>query len=307
MKLIDKICLIAIVMIIFGGVASAAQVWVSEDPAYTAVKYSGLTATIKVTIKNTADHVQYFKMSQAYQGSLADGEYIYWKIAWADPKAVRMIKSRYGELGGDYGWKIPAKSTKTVCFKLYATGRMGSIPVYIVKQDSDNATYWPLINEPGLMASWFSPSELELLNPTLDIKKWKGHFTFNLVKNDSFDEKIEGLVRAPIVPVNSKLTYSSPKAFVDKGTAVDANIATWDVVWAAGSSSSKHFEYTYTWPTSTSGAPPTSSAYSKSISGSSKSSSSSVPTKQTGVPYGLLVVGALVTAAGVGYAKFMRK
>lgn len=303
MKVIDKICLIAIVMIIFGGIASAAETWVQEDPNYTAVAYKDLTATITVTIKNTADHVQYFKMSQSYKGNLNDT--ISWKIDWADPQAVRMLKSRYGTLGGDYGWKIPAKSTKTVSFKLYAVGKMGSIPTYIVRQNEDNNTYWPLLNEPGLDASWFSPSELELLNPSLDIKSWKGHFTFNLVSSDQFDEKVSGLIRAPIVPVNSKLTSSDPDAFVDTGTAVDANIATWDVTMEP--SSSKHFTYTYSWPVHTTGAPPTSSAYSKSISGSSKSSSSTVPTKQTGVPYGLFVVGALVAAAGVGYAKFMRK
>ncbi len=75
---LDKISIILIISIFaFSGimsseVASGAETWVSEDPNATSYRISHLTATIKVTIKNTNDHVQYFKMSQVYQGSLAD-------------------------------------------------------------------------------------------------------------------------------------------------------------------------------------------------------------------------------------------
>jgi hypothetical protein len=70
-------------------------------------------------------------MSQVYQGSLTDNSTIKWLIDWTDPTAVKMVKSRSPELGGDYGWPIKAGETKTVSFKLRATGLMGGIPTYI--------------------------------------------------------------------------------------------------------------------------------------------------------------------------------
>lgn len=306
---IVKICAILIVSIlVFSGItelstSSGAETWVSEDPAATSYKISDLTATIAVTVKNTNNHVQYFKMSHVYQGSLSEGSTINWSIAGTKPTAVKMVKSRSPELGGDYGWPIKAGETKTVCFQLNAVGKMGGIPTYIAKEGSDEGNYWPLINEPGLLGSWFQPNELEILNPSLDIKKWKGTFTFRLTNYD--DQKVYGIVRAPVVPTNSKLVYSSPKAFVDSKTAVNTNIAAWNVVMAPDAS--ERFVYTYVYPISSS----SSSSVAKTPSlccpkSSAASSTKSVPSKETGVPYGLFIVGALVTVAGIGYARFMR-
>jgi hypothetical protein len=257
-----------------------------------------LTASIKVTIKNTNDHVQYFKISQVYQGSLADNSTIKWDIDDTNPTAVRMVKSIQPD--GDYGWPIKAGETKTVWFKLNAVGPMGEIPSYIINIDSTNKTYWPLINEPGLMGSWFTPNELEVLNPTLDIKKWTGTFSFRVTNID--DQKVYGIVRAPIAPVNSKLTSSNPDAFIDDETVVSTGIAAWNVILNPGQSQT--YTYTYVWP-KTSSSSSTAQAGSQTLTTSS-GSNPSVPSKQTGVPYGLFIVGTLVTVAGVAYARFMR-
>lgn len=303
---LDKISIILIISIFaFSGimsseVASGAETWVSEDPSATSYKISHLTATIKVTIKNTNDHVQYFKISQVYQGSLADNSTLQWDIDWTNPQAVKMVKSRSPELGGDYGWPIKAGETKTVCFKLNAVGSMGGIPSYIVNMDSTNKTYWPLINEPGLLGSWFTPNELEVLNPTLDIKKWTGTFHFRVTNVD--DQKVYGIVRAPIAPVNSKLTSSDPDAFIDDETVVSTGIAAWNVVMEPDTY--KDFSYTYVWP-KTSSSSSTAQAGSQTLT-TSTGSDPSVPSKETGVPYGLFIVGTLVTVAGVAYARFMR-
>ncbi len=295
------ISIVAFSGIISSGISSGAETWVSEDPSATSYKISHLTATITVTVKNTNDHVQYFKMSQVYQGSLSDNSTIKWLIDWTDPTAVKMVKSRSPELGGDYGWPVKAGETKTVSFKLRATGMMGGIPTYIINEDSTNKTYWPLINEPGLEGSWFQPNELEILNPTLDIKKWTGHFTFRLTNFD--DQKVYGIVRAPVAPTGSKLTSSSPKAFVDDETVVNSGIAAWNVIM--NPDTYKDFSYTYKWPNTRSSSS-IAKASSASITTNSGSDDSTVPSKTTGVPYGLFVVGALVTVAGVAYARFMK-
>jgi hypothetical protein len=302
---LDKISVILIISIVaFSGIISSevasAETWVSEDPTATSYKITHLTASIKVTIKNTNDHVQYFKMSQVYQGSLADNSTIQWLIDDTNPTAVKMVKSRSPELGGDYGWPIKAGETKTVWFKLNAVGPMGEIPSYIINIDSTNKTYWPLINEPGLMGSWFTPNELEVLNPTLDIKKWTGTFSFRVTNID--DQKVYGIVRAPIAPVNSKLTSSNPDAFIDDETVVSTGIAAWNVILNPGQSQT--YTYTYVWP-KTSSSSSTAQAGSQTLTTSS-GSNPSVPSKQTGVPYGLFIVGTLVTVAGVAYARFIR-
>ena len=179
---------------------------------------------------------------------------------------------------------------------------MGGIPTYIMNADSTNKTYWPLINEPGLEGSWFQPNELEILNPTLDIKKWTGHFHFRVTNYD--DQKVYGIVRAPIAPTSSKLTSSSPDAFIDDASLASGGIAAWNVVM--NPDTYKDFSYTYTWP-KTSSSSSTAKASSASLTTSSGSSGdSTVPSKTTGVPYGLFVVGALVAVAGVAYARFMR-
>lgn len=301
---INKICIMLIISIVaFSGIISlgmsSAETWVSEDPSATSYRISHLTATITVTVKNTNDHVQYFKMSQVYQGSLSDNSTIKWVIDWTDPTAVKMVKSRSPELGGDYGWPIQAGETKTVSFKLDATGMMGGIPTYIINQDSTNKTYWPLINEPGLEGSWFQPNELEILNPTLDIKKWKGHYTFRLTNED--DQKVYGIVRAPVAPTSSKLTSSSPKAFIDDASLASGGIAAWNVVMSPDTY--KDFSYTYVWPMTSSSSSAAKAASGSITIGNGSSGDSTVPSKTTGVPYGLFIVGTLVTVAGVAYAK----
>ncbi len=95
-----------------------------------------------------------------------------------------MIKSISPELGGDWGWKINPGETKEVTFKIDAIGRLGQIPSYISNAEAVENIYWPLLNEPGLFASWFWPNEIEMLNPSLDLKYWKGTFDFNLINYD---------------------------------------------------------------------------------------------------------------------------
>jgi hypothetical protein len=301
---LDKKIYIASALIIaflFIGVSSGAESWTTENA--TSLRISDLTATIHVTIKNNNNHVVYFKMSQEYQGSLALNSTISWLTDWTSPPAVKMVKSRYTALGGDYGWKIQPGETKTVSFKQSAVGPMGDVGSWIINIDASDQVYWPLVNEPGLMTSWFVPSELEMLNPGLDIKKWTGTFTFTLTNID--DVKVSGIVRGPVIPTGSKLIASNPQVtYIDKETAVNTNIAAWDVTMEPGSSRS--FSYTYEWPSSASGSGSTAQAGTKSISVDSGDEGTSVPTKQTGVPYGLFIVGALVAAAGIGYARFMR-
>ncbi|MBU4535552.1 MAG: hypothetical protein KKF16_06980 [Euryarchaeota archaeon] len=303
---VDKICIVLILILAFAGMSWGSEVWVQENPEATSYKFSDLSAEILVTIKNNNDHVQYFKISHAYQGSLAEMENntILWVIDWTSPAAVKMVKSRYPELGGDYGWKIQPGETKSVCFKLSAVGQMGQIPSYIIRADSDQGTYWPLVPEPGLMASWFVPNELEILNPNLDILRWKGNFSFRLTNVDS--TRVSGIVRAPIVPVDSKLTYSNPRAtFLDDELAVDTQIASWDVVMEPGAS--RVFNYVYEWPMGRTSSSTTQGRSSSIPTAGAQENTTSVPTRDTGVPYGLFVVGALVAGAGVVYAKFMRQ
>ena len=303
---VDKICIVLILILAFAGISTGAETWVQENPEATSYKFSDLSVEVLVKVKNNNDHVQYFKISHAYQGSLAqiENNTIFWLIDWTSPAAVKMVKSRYPELGGDYGWKIQPGETKSVCFKLSAVGMMGEIPSYIIRADSDQGTYWPLVPEPGLMSSWFVPNELEILNPNLDIQRWKGTFRFRLTNVDS--TRVSGIVRAPIVPLDSQLTYSNPKVtFIDNELALDANIAAWDVVMEPGAS--RLFTYTYEWPRARSSSSATQAHRSSIPTTSAEKTPTSVPTGETGVPYGLFVVGALVTAAGVVYSKFIRK
>lgn len=307
---INKICIMLIISIFaFSGIitfgTSSAETWVSEDANATAFRLSHLTATITVTIKNTNDHVQYFKISQAYNpdNKLTNG--LNWTIDWdhTSPTPVRMVKSIQSD--GDYGWPIKAGETKTVTFKLNANGLFGGTGSYFKNLDSTDQTYWPLVNEPGLIGSWFYPDELGVLNPTFDIKKWTGHFHFRVTNVDN--QKVYGIVRAPIAPINSKVTSMSSlsvaKAFIDTETVVSSSIAAWNVVLNPGADTD--LQYTYVWP-KTSSSSSTAKASSSLINAGGSSGDSTVPSKTTGVPYGLFVVGALVTVAGVAYARFMR-
>ena len=307
---LNKICVLLIVLAAFVGIACGniannnvsygAETWIKANETH--VFYSGLTATIHVKIKNTKDHVQYFKISNVYTGSLVNNSTIRWVIDWTSPQAVKMVDAVSPDLGGDYGWKINPGETKEVSFKLNAVGAMGEIPTYIVNAGAQDNKYWPLIPDPGIYSSWFQPSEIEMLNPDLDLKSWKGTFSFLLTNHDS--NTVSGIIRAPIVPTDSKLTYSNPKAtFTDKDLVMNGNIAAWDVT--IGADAGKWFTYTYEWP-STSSSSSGQGTFSSTVPKTSAASTPSVPTKETGLPYGLFVIGGVLAAGGLVYARFMR-
>lgn len=281
------------------------QAWVQEQSSEVLFTY--LESTITVTIKNNNDHVEYFKISQRYQGSLDPATPIYWNVVWTDPSALKMIKYMSDVDEDDLGWKIQPGETKTVSFKLVAYPTpTANYPNYI-QQPGMNNTFWPLLNEPGLQASWFLPNEIEYLNPSLDLKSWKGHFCFWIKNYDTTRPKVSGIVRAPIVPIDSNLTYSNPQVtFIDKQISW-ANTAAWDVTLYPGQS--KHYSYTYQWPQSSSSSTSkgsSSSAASSIPTTAAATTNASVPTSQTGVPFALFVVGAIIIAGGVTYAKFFR-
>lgn len=274
------------------------QTWINYPESN--VKMTDLTATITVTIKNNKDYVQYFKISQLYQGSLAENETIKFIVDWTDPQAERMIDPVSPELGGDYGWAIQAGETKTVSFQVSATGPMGDIASWISEGSATPNTYWPLIPDMGLQASWFMPNEIEILNPNLDLESWCGTFSFTATNSASYP--VAGIIRGPIIPTDSRLTSSSPQAFVDNEVAFNTNVAAWDI--HLDPSESQAFTYTYEWPIEGDFNPfgngqnfvPTSTA----------KNATTVPTPTTGSPYGLLLIAVLVIGAGLGYAKFLR-
>ncbi|EKQ55288.1 MAG: hypothetical protein B655_0437 [Methanobacterium sp. Maddingley MBC34] len=281
------------------------QAWVQEQSSEVLFTY--LESTITVTIKNNNDHVEYFKISQNYP--LGNGtDTLTWKIAWTNPSALKMIKYQSDIDADDLGWKIQPGETKTVSFKLVAYPAMtSSAPKYIAQPGETNtSTFWPLLNEPGLQASWFLPNEIEYLNPSLDLVSWNGHFCFWIKNYDTTNPKVSGIVRAPIVPIDSNLTYSNPQITYTDKEVPWANTAAWDVILYPGQS--KHYSYTYQWPaTSSSSYKGSASSASYNIpTSAAASTNASVPTSQTGLPFGLFVVGAIIIAGGVTYAKFFR-
>ncbi|WP_321423287.1 hypothetical protein [uncultured Methanobacterium sp.] len=281
------------------------QAWVQEQSSEVLFTY--LEATITVTIKNNNDHVEYFKISQNYP--LGNGtDTLTWKVAWTDPSALKMIKYQSDIDTDDLGWKIQPGETKTVSFKLVAYPAMSSLaPKYIAQSGEVNSTFWPLLNEPGLQASWFLPNEIEYLNPSLKLQSWNGHFCFWIKNYDTKYPKVSGIVRAPIVPIDSKLTYSNPQITYTDKEVPWANTAAWDVTLYPGQS--KHYSYTYQWPatSSSSTSKGSSAAAASSIpTTAAAATNTTVPTSQTGVPFGLFVIGAIIIGAGVTYAKFFR-
>ncbi|EKF86136.1 hypothetical protein [Methanobacterium formicicum] len=283
------------------------QTWVSEQNSE--VKFTYLESTITVTIKNNNDHVEYFKISQKYTGTLdtTSGSPIYWKVVWTDPCALKMIKYMSDVDEDDLGWKIQPGETKTVSFKVTATNFGEVNPNSYIRQPGANNTFWPLLNEPGLQASWFLPNEIEYLNPSLDLISWKGHFCFWIKNTDTTRPKVSGIVRAPIVPIDSSLTYSNPQVTYTDKEVPWANTAAWDVLLYPGQS--KHYSYTYQWPatSSSSTSKGSSAAAASSIpTTAAAATNTTVPTSQTGVPFGLFLVGVIIIGAGVAYAKFFR-
>jgi len=312
---LNKTCVVLIIIVAFAGIAFAGtaygenqtpvgmrETWIR--PTQTHVGMTGLTATIRVRIKNNKDHVQYFRISHVYTGSLAAGDKIEWVINWTDPAAIKMIDAVSPELGGDYGWRINPGETKDVAFRVNAVGGMGEIPDIILNPDAVDNRWWPLIPAPGLMASWFQPNEIEVLNPNLDLKSWKGTFTFLLTNHDS--RTVSGIIRAPIVPVDSKLTYSNPQAtFTDRDMVMNSGIAAWDVT--IGADASRWFRYTYEWPIPFPTPPDPGIGIAAAVPKPIAPPTPTVPTREAGLPLGLFVIGGVLAAGGLIYARFIDK
>ena len=278
----------------------ANETWIKSNQ--TNVYMTNLIATIHVCIKNNNDHVEYFKISHTYTDSLTTP--INWTIVNTDPKASTMIDAVSPQFGGDLGWKINPGETKEVTFTVKAVGNSTNtlLKFFISNLNAQENIYWPLIPDPGLYSSWFQPNEIEVLNPNLDLKSWKGQFSFNLVNTAS--SSVSGIIRAPIVPTDSKLISQSPKqnAFADKNLVANANIAAWDVTIG---SESQHYEYAYLWPSDSSSPSGTGKATST-IPKTSAASTPSIPTPETGLPYGLFVIGGVLAAGGLIYARFIK-
>ncbi len=307
---LNKLCVGIIVLVALLGasytalnnnVAYGAETWIT--PSNVSVYMTDLTSVITVRIKNNNDHVQYFKISQRYTDTLDSP--INWVIDWTDPPAVKMVDAVSPELGGDWGWKIQPGETKTVKFKLRAVRNSTTEPLtfVILNQASQPNNYWPIIPDPGIYSSWFWPNEIEMLNTNLDLQYWRGKFCLLLINTDS--HSVSGIIRAPIVPLNSKLVYSNPKrTFIDNELMWNGNIAAWDVTIPAGGD--KGITYTYVWPASKSSSYSTTGTFSSSVPETSAAETPSVPTKEAGVPYGLFVIGGIIAAGSVIYARFLR-
>lgn len=310
---------VSIFILIFSAISSSwaaddpfkdQQAWVQEQSSEVLFTY--LESTITVTLKNNNDHVQYFKISQKYTGTLDPSTPIYWNIVWTNPCALKMIKYQPDIDSNDLGWKIQPGETKTVSFKLRSSNFGAMNPNSYIRMgarsegEQNTTTFWPIMNEPGLQSSWFLPNEIEYLNPSLDLVSWKGHFCFWIKNMDTTRPKVSGIVRAPIVPIDSNLTYSNPQITYTDKEVPWANTAAWDVLLYPGQS--KHFSYTYQWPAGSSSSSKGSASSSPYIPTSAAAkTNASVPTSETGVPFGLFVVGAVIIAGGVTYAKFFRK
>ncbi len=265
------------------------------------VGLTDLAATITVTIKNTGNTPAYFKISQLYIGSLVNGT-ITWNVT-NHPNAEPMIDNVNSESGPDWGWQIAPGETKTVSFTVTANGNMGPIPYYISNVNAVPNAYWPLIPDMGLAASWFQPDEIEALNPNLQLKSWCGTFTFAATNYASYP--VSGIIRGPIIPTNSKLIASDPTAFQDTGLVAGTGVASWNVT--LGVDDSELFKYTYQWPLPNNGTVIGHGASSVfAPAGNPNNNTTTVPSQNTGIPYGLLALAAVMVCAGVVYAKFLR-
>ncbi len=120
------------------------------------------------------------------------------------------------------------------------------------------------------------------------------------------DTTVSGIIRGPIIPTNSKLVSATPKSnsFNDKNIYMNTNTVAWDVTIAPDEV--QHFQYVYIWPDPNSNSSSTGTYTYNIPKTTAASTTSSVPTKETGLPYGLLVVGGIIAAGGVIYTRFMR-
>jgi len=286
------------------GESNDQQAWIQGTGS--TLQFTYLQATIQITVHNINDHAEFFKISQQYT---ADGTVtvtgtnsssIDWSIMSTNPSAIRMINSI--NPAGDLGWEVDAGQTRTVSFTLVENNPPA--PWYIQRGDSSN-TFWPVINDPGLTSSWFLPNELEYLNPNLQVVSWKGSFFFNLKNMVASGPRVEGIVRAPIVPINSVLTGSSPTVDYIDDENPSAQTAAWDVTLYPGQT--KGYSYTYNYPNGTSVTPVNRQSDSTHINTpNTTNSSKSLPTKNTGVPWGLFIIGGIVIAGGIVYARVLR-
>jgi len=287
--------------------ASDQAAWIQSDNSTLAFTY--LQATIHVVIKNNNNHAEFFKVSQLYSGDGTVNPNIGWTVISTDPAAIRMINVL--NPGGDLGWEVDSGQTRAVTFTMVANG----VP-FVIERTVINNTFWPVINDPGLTATWFMPDEINVLNPNLQLELWQGHFFFFLKNMETTGPRVEGNVRAPLVPINSALTASNPTVDWIDDEFPQAQTAAWDVTLYPGQT--KSYSYTYQWPSGNSVTPANTQSPSSRINslplpdpaGDPSSDPSSdpltIPTKNTGLPFGLLIIGAIVILAGIGYSKFLR-
>jgi hypothetical protein len=283
--------------------ASDQEAWIQSSTSTLAFTY--LQATIHVVIKNNNNHAEFFKISQLYSGDGTVNPNIGWKVISTDPTAIRMVN--VVNPGGDLGWEVDSGQTRAVTFTMVATG----LPFTIERMSGMNNTFWPVINDPGLTATWFMPDEINVLNPNLQLELWQGHFFFFLKNMETSGPRVEGNVRAPMVPINSALTASNPTIDWIDDELPQAQTAAWDVTLNPGQT--KSYSYTYQWPSGKTVTPantqsPSSRINSLPLPDPSDPSSDplTIPTKNTGLPYGLLIIGIIVVLAGIGYSKFLR-
>jgi hypothetical protein len=276
---------------------------------------NSLTATITATIHNSGSHVEIFKISQVYTDNIVGGP-ITWTVSQdsTNPTAENMIDntnpgSSLSSSQGDLGWEIQPGETKTVTFTEVATGTLFAVndSTSLGNQAAVSNTYWSLIPDMGLSASSFEPNEIQTLNPNLQLKSWFGTFSFN-ARNDA-DYSIAGIIRGPIIPMDSQLISSDPPVtFQDKDIVVDTGVAAWDVHMASGESDP--FTYTYQWPKPNNGTSVIGSGSSVFApnNATNGSSTSNLPLQNnaTGIPLGLFGLAAAMLGAGVAYAKFLR-
>ncbi len=308
---ITKIGIVLIILVVSIGIAGISS---NNNTAYGADKWvqfnqsnvgiTNLEVTVHLTIKNNENHIEYFKISNVYTGAnAADNQTIQWVVTNTNPEASKMIDAVNPQLDGDWGWKINPGETKKVSFTMHAVGFMGLIPGYMSNAGAVDNIYWSIIPDPGLYASWFQPNEIEMLNPNLDLKSWTGKFSFDLVTRPGLNSSVSGILRAPIVPLDSKITGSNPKiAFKDRDLVLNGAIAAWDVTISPGET--PHYWYSYAWPASSSSS--STGIFKSSIPSASAASKSPVSTKETGVPYIPFVIGGILVASGLAYAGFKR-
>jgi hypothetical protein len=287
------------------GQSNDQQSW-SQSTGST-LQFTYLQATIHITIHNIGDHAAFFKISQQYTGdgtvtvSGTNSSSIDWIISSTNPPAIRMVNSI--NPAGDLGWEVDSGQTRSVSFTLVESSPKS--PWYIQRGNTNN-TFWPVVNDPGLTATWFLPNELEYMNPNLKVVSWQGNFFFNLKNIVPSGPRVEGIVRAPIVPLHSVLTASSPTVDYIDTEVSSAQTAAWDVTLNPGQT--KGYSYTYNYPTGTPVTPVNRQSSSTLINdpSSAANNTSTLPTRNTGVPWGLFLIGGIVIAAGIIYARVLR-